>query len=159
MKEFSISWQAPAHEYREHTADWYWAVSIITVSLAAAFIIVGNMLLSLILLIGIGTLLYHAKHPPHWIDCEISRKGIRSDDRFYPWHSLEAFWILEEHKTEWEYIPPKLLLISEKHFMPQIVIPLDNAPLEEIHHVLSQKLHEVPQTEPLPSRLMRKLGF
>ena len=43
--------------------------------------------------------------------------------------------------------------------MPQIVIPLDNAPLDEIHQILSKKLEEVPQAEPFASRLMRTFGF
>lgn len=159
MKNFSISWQAPVHEHREHSADWYWAASIITISLAVAFIMVGNILLALILLVGIGTLLLHMKHPPHIEHFEISRKGIRAGSKLYVWNSLEAFWILEEHKTEKEHIPPKLLLISEQPLMPQIVIPLDDALLEEIHNILSERLQEVPQSEPLPNRLMRKLGF
>lgn len=159
MKDFSISWQAPVHEHREHSTDWYWVVGIITVALAASFIIVGNILLALIILIGIGTLLLHMKHPPHRENFEISRKGIRAGNKLYVWNSLEAFWILEEHKTENEHIQPKLLLISERPFMPQIVIPLDDAPLEEIHEALSGRLQEVPQAEPFPSRIMRKLGF
>lgn len=159
MKDSPISWQAPVREHREHTADWYWAVGIITVSLAGAFIIVGNILLAIILFVGIGTLLLHMKHPPHIEHFEISRKGIRAGNKLYTWNSLEAFWILEEHKTEKEHIPPKLLLISEQPLMPQIVIPLDDAPLEEIHNMLSGRIQEVPQPEPLPNRLMRKLGF
>lgn len=159
MEDYHITWHAPEHEHREHTADWYWAVSIITVSLAIAFILLGNILLSLILVIGIGSLLLHAKNPSRMVEHEISRKGIRSGNKLRPWHTLEAFWILEEQTVHNIHISPKLLLISEKPYLPQIVIPLDNAPLKEIHHILSNKLEEVPQAEPFASRIMRTFGF
>ena len=159
MDTYHISWQAPEYEHHEHGADWFWAVGIITVSLAVAFFIIGNILLALILLIGIGILLAHAKRKPQNVTYEISRKGIRAHATLYKWNSLESFWILEEHATEKKYIGPKLLLTSQKQFMPHIVIPLDNAPLEEIHHLLSRMLHEIPQMEPFPHRIMRKLGF
>lgn len=159
MEEYHITWSAPEHEHREHTADWYWAVGIITVSLAIAFILLGNMLLSLILILGIGSLLLHAKNPSQMVEHEISRNGIRSGNKLRPWHTLEAFWILEEQTANKIHVSPKLLLISEKRYMPQIVIPLDNAPLKEVHQTLAKMLEEVPQAEPFASRLMRMLGF
>ncbi|OHA83921.1 MAG: hypothetical protein A2937_03205 [Candidatus Yonathbacteria bacterium RIFCSPLOWO2_01_FULL_47_33b] len=159
MDEHKITWDTPAHDHYEHHADWYWAVGIIAVSLAVAFFIVGNALLSIIVLIGVGTLLTYTKHPPEIITCELSRKGVRVGKTFYPWETLESFWILEEHVTEKEHASAKLLLTSQKSFMPHIVIPLVNAPIEDIHHILSQMLIEEPQSEPLPDRVMRKLGF
>ena len=159
MEEYHITWSAPVHEHREHTTDWYWAVSIITVSLAVAFILLGNILLSFILIIGIGTILLHSKNPPHMVEHEISRKGIRSGEKLRPWHTLEAFWVLEEQNDKNIHVSPKLLLISEKPYLPQIVIPLDNAPLKEIHQILIKKLEEIPQSEPFASRFMRMFGF
>lgn len=159
MNKEHISWSTPAYDHQEHTADWYWAVSIIAVSLAVAFFILENTLLSIIVLIGIGTLLAHSKHPPEEITYELSRKGILSGKTFYPWNSLESFWIIDEHKTEKGYASAKILITSKKTFMPHIVIPLTNAPIEEIHHTLSQMLDEELQIEPLADRVMRKLGF
>ncbi len=159
MNNERISWNTPAYDHQEHHADWYWAVSIIAVSLAVAFFILHNTLLSIIVLVGVGTLLAHSKHPPETIECELSRKGVRSGKTFYPWDSLESFWIIDEHKTEKEHTSAKLLITSKKPFMPHIVIPLTNAPLEDVHHMLSQALEEELQIEPLADRVMRKLGF
>jgi hypothetical protein len=159
MDEPKIIWSAPADDHQEHHADWYWAVGITAVSLAVAFFIVGNALLSLIVIIGIGTLLIHAKQSPEILEYELSRKGIRAGKTFYPWETLESFWVLEEHEPKKERGGAKLLLTSQKFFMPHIVIPLTNAPIEDVRHALEQILFEEPQTEPLPDRLMRKLGF
>jgi len=159
MNEDKISWSAPAYDHQEHSADWYWAVGIIVVSLAVAFFIAKNTLLAIIVVLGIGTLLARAKHVPEMLECELSRKGVRAGKNLYPWESLESFWVLEEHKTEKEYASAKLLLTSQKPLMPHIVIPLGGAPIEEIRDALASMLPEEHQIEPLPDRLMRKLGF
>ncbi len=154
-----ITWLAPIHEHREHSADWYWAVGIITVSLAVAFVIVENILLSIIIVVGVGTLLIHRRTAPRILECEVSRKGIRVDTKLYPWESLESFWILEGSQSGEIHSGAKILLISKKPLMPHIVIPLDTNLTEEVHEALTQVLHEVPQVEPLPDRIMRRLGF
>ncbi len=159
MTDDHISWQAPEHEHRKHSADWYWAVGIITISLAVAFFIIGNIFLSIIIILGVGTLLVHAKTTPKNLECEISRKGIRVDTKLYPWESLESFWILEESQSGKMHSGAKILLISKKPLMPHIVIPLDTDLIGEVHQALTQVLHEEPQIEPLPDRIMRRLGF
>ncbi len=155
----SITWLAPIHEHRKHSADWYWAVGIITVSLAVAFVIVGNIFLSIIIVLGIGTLLLNTKTAPRILEYEISSKGIRVDTKLYPWESLESFWILEESQSGEIHSGAKILLISKKLLMPHIVIPLDTDLTEEVHKALTQVLHEEPQVEPLPDRIMRRIGF
>ena len=155
----TISWQAPEHEHQEHTADWYWAVGIIAVSFSIGVFIVGNILFSVVILLGIGTLLVHAKTPPKIISCGLSRKGILAGKTLYSWESLESFCIIEEHRDENIYRGAKIILISKKPFMPHIVVPLDQNVAEDVHEALSQKLPEEPHQEPLPDRIMRRLGF
>lgn len=160
MQQDSIIWRTIEHGHREQSTDWYWAVGIITVSLAIAFFIVGNSLLSIILLLGVGTLFVSSKRSPQTVECEISEQGIRTDRTLYPWQTLSSFWIHEtvNQKTG---IPTQLLLLtSKKSFMPQIIVPLGSeAPLKEIQAVLAHMLTEEPQTEPISHRIMQKLGF
>ncbi len=157
--DYIISWTAAEYEHREHGADWYWALGIISLSLALAFIIIGNMLLSIILLLGVGTLLFHTKTPPQNKDYECSKRGIRAGKTLYPWETLESFWILEGSEDVKYSHGPKILLTSKKPLMPHIVIPLSELIVNEVHRALSRTLPEEPQVEPLPERLMRKIGF
>lgn len=159
MNDENITWSAPVYDLREHSTDWYWAVSIITVSLAVAFFIMGNVLLSLIVVIGMGTLLFHAKQKPELLEYELSRRGIRAGKTFYPWETLESFWILEGYPTEKEHVGAKILITSKKALMQHIIIPLGETSVEDVHNVIIQMLPEEPQVEPMPDRLMRKLGF
>lgn len=159
MDEHIISWAAPEYEHREHSADWYWAVGIISIALAVAFIIVGNALLSIIIIVGMGTLLFYAKHPPRILDYSLSKRGVQAGKTIYPWETLAAFWVLEGNNDARYHRDPKILLISKKQFMPHIVVPLNEEAIDEVHQALSHMLHEMPLVEPLPERLMRKIGF
>lgn len=154
-----ITWTAPEHEHREHSADWYWAISIISISLAIAFVIAHNALLAVIIILGMGSLLYHAKNSSQMIECELSKKGVRRGSTLYPWESLETFWVLDGHDGSKEIHDPKLLITSKKTLMPHIVIPLEKSSYQEVHQAMSHMLHEEYQAEPLPDRLMRKIGF
>ncbi|MFZ2303905.1 MAG: hypothetical protein WAV98_03930 [Minisyncoccia bacterium] len=159
MNDYIISWTAPEYDHHEHTADWYWAVGIVSVSLAIAFIIVGNALLSIVILIGMSTLLYYSRHQPKNTEYEFSKEGIRAGKTLYPWKTLESFWILEGHVTNGKECAPRVLLTSKKTLMPHIVILLNEFVIDEVHQSLSHMLHEMPQTEPIHDRLMRVIGF
>lgn len=159
MEQNDITWSAPEHDLRKHSADWYWIVSIITGSVAIALFIVGNMLLSIIILLGVGILMFRTTQEPTLLNYRISVRGVHADKRVYDWDSLESFWIINEQTTHNHYISPKLLLISSDKLSPQIVIPLHGAPANTIRRILQSKLEEIPQHEPLPDRIMRALGF
>jgi len=157
--DYRITWTAPEYEHTEHTADWFWALGIISVSLAIAFVLLGNALLSIVILLGIGSLLFYAKHPPKIIECELSKRGVRNNKTIYPWDSLDSFCILDGSENHEETRAPKIILISKKPFMPHILVPLSEEALEEVHQALGHMLPEEPQLEPFANRIMHKIGF
>lgn len=159
MHEDSIKWSAPEYDHREHSADWYWIVGIITFSLATALFIVGNLLLSIIIVIGVGILIIHTVQKPKYLDYQISEQGIHIQKKLYSWDSLKSFCILRGTDTEEERTGARLFIVSKQSLVPLIVIPLGNAPIDEIHEVLLNVLAEEPQAEPFPDRIIRKLGF
>lgn len=159
MHDQTILWSTYEYEQREHSTDWYWVVGIITIALAIAFFIVDNMLLSIIVLLGIGILLTHTKHEPLMREYEISRKGIRINKTLYRWDSLDSFWILDSHDHPERGTPAKILLTSKKQFMPHIVVPLGELDPEMIRGILLEQIPEEFQVEPIYDRIMRRLGF
>lgn len=159
MNEHAIVWVAPEYEHREHSADWFWAVGIISVSLAVAFVIVGNMLLSIIILVGMGMLLFYSKHPPRLVEYSLTKQGVKAGATLYPWETISSFWILEAVSNAKFHRDPKIIFTSKKAFMPHIVVPLNHAVIEDVHQTLLAILPEEHQMEPLPERLMRKIGF
>ena len=159
MDDYTISWVAPEYEHREHDGDWYWAVGIISISLAVAFVIIGNTLLSIIIVLGIGTLLSLSRHHPENVEYELSKRGVSAGKTLYPWGTLESFWVLEGKSTPRGEVSPKLLITSKKTLMPHIVLPLTEFVIDEVHQTMSHMLHEEPQMEPPVDRFIRAIGF
>lgn len=160
MNENTLTWKIIEHRGKERSSDWYWVIGIITVSLAIAVFILGNMLLAIIILLAVGTLLFGRKRVSVDHEYEISNKGLRIDNTLYPWETLASFWVSETTDPHTKEISHILVMTSQKPLVPRFVIPLGNTiSPENIRAVLTQTLEEEPQFEPLAHRLIHHLGF
>lgn len=152
-EDIFIGWQTLAYEHRAKSPDWYWALGIIAVSGAVAAFFFENYLFSVLILIGAFTMaLYGAKHAP-LLTVEIGERGVRVDHTLYPYLSLKSFWVTTDAE-------PKLMIQSQKTFVPYIVIPLsDDVDPLIVREALLPFIEEQEHVEPLPHRLMDYLGF
>lgn len=148
-----ITWQAPEYYHREKSADWYWAVGIISLSAAATAIILGNALFGLLVIIGTFSLLLYASRKPSIVDIEINENGIKVGKIYYPYRNLESFWVEENHSY------PKILLKPKKFFVAHTVIHIEDEDPTEIRDFLREHLTEEEQSEPLVHMIMEYLGF
>jgi len=148
-----IRWSAREYEERHHGADWYWALGIIAVAGAATSLILGNVLFAIVIVIGSLVLALHAARPPEDIEFEINDSGITIGSRFYPFRTLESFWIPEEGAA-------RLIVHSKRVFVPQIVIPLsDEVSEHDVHEALLAHLTEEEHEESLSERIAEWFGF
>jgi len=152
MKD-EISWQAPEFIAYEKGPDWYWAVGVISITLAVAAIIFGNILFAVVILIGSFALSLQATRDPEIRDFSVNRKGVQADETLYPYSSLESFWV-ENNPHE-----QKVILMSEKTWMPYIVLPIAEHDPEEIRNFMIEYLPEEEHQEPLTQKIMEYLGF
>lgn len=151
---FKIEWYAHEYEHKERSQDWFWSVGIITIAIAIATVIFGNVIFAIFILTAVFSLALFINRPPEDVHVVINERGISRDRIHYPYSTLRSFWIDIEHSH------PKILLSSEKIFMPLIVVPLaEGVDVEELNEVLSQFLEEQYHTLPLPERLLEFLGF
>lgn len=151
---FKIEWDAHEYEHRERSADWFWVVGIISVSITVVSIILGNIILGILILIGAITLSIFAKRPPKTLHVIIDQKGIAREKTLYPYETLQSFWIDTEHPHK------KIILKSKKLLMPLIIIPLeDNADLEEVREKLSLYITEEYHSLPFIELVLEYLGF
>lgn len=149
----STRWSAPEYPHREKTADWYWVLGILTIAGSAAAFILGNILFSLLILVGAFTVALFAARHPRTVEFEIDQRGVRADTVLYPYSSLASFWIIEGTEEQ------KILLRSVKKFMPYIIIPLGDINPLRAHEFLIKHLPEEEIVEPLSHRIMDYLRF
>ncbi len=153
MEEKLLTWTAPEYAHEKKSPDWYWALGIIVIALAITSYIIGNILLSfLILIAGFTIALYGTRHP-ETLECTLNKTGVRVNNTLYPYSSLEAFGVDETR------VPAYFVLKSKKTFMPLIAIPIENIDPEDIRVFLEAKLKEEDLHEPVSQRIMEYLGF
>jgi hypothetical protein len=147
-----ISWQGPSHVHFEKSIEWYWSVGIVSLGIIITSILLRNYIFSLFLVIASFTLMLHASKKPRDIEIMINEEGVTLDNYFYPYSSIDSFWVdLNE--------PAKLLLKSKKSMMPFIAVPIhDNNP-EELREFLLNFLDEEVLEDTFFHKVMERLGF
>ena len=151
---FKIEWDAHEYEHKERSPDWFWAVGIIAVSIAIASIIFDNIIFGILVLIGTSALALFAARPPSILHVVVDEKGITRGKIRYSYSTLETFWIDTDHPHK------KIILRSEKIFMPLIIVPLgDEVDVDVVHENLSKVLKEEFHSLPFVEKMLEYLGF
>lgn len=150
----TISWEAAEHLHIEKRSDWYWALGIIAFVGATIAIIFGNILFAIVIVLGAVVMAVVSMREPAVIPFALTPRGMRVDDRLYPYATLESFCIDEESPYG-----PQLLLKSRGMLSPLVIIPLPDEAVEEIDDILAERLPEEHLEESLAHRLLEFLGF
>lgn len=146
-----IEWHALEHQPLAHSADWFWALGIISAGSALAAIILGNILFGLLLVIAGFSIAILAKREPRTISFALHKRGLSIDDTLYPIDHLKAFNILEKEGET-------LLLIDTPRFMtPDLVISLEGIDHTKVHTWFID--HQVPEKELRESFSLKFLEF
>ncbi len=150
----SVEWEAPEHYHEEKKSDWYRALGILTVTAAAASILLGNPLLGiLIVLAGVVMALLANREPPV-IPFAVTTRGVRVNDVLYPYSTLESYHIDTENSYQ-----PLLLVKSDRLFMPLIIMPLPGEYIDEVESIVELRLKNEHLEEPFASKLLEFFGF
>jgi hypothetical protein len=148
-----IEWSALEYEDKERGRDWYWALGVIIVTGSIASIIYGNYFFAGLLILGGILLGFFAMKKPDTIYYELGPKGLRMQNRIYPYESIKSFCINTDAH-------PMFLIHSERFFMPIISIPINEEIGEAIKYVMLEKgIPEEPMNEHSSIKIMDTLGF
>ncbi len=150
----SITWEAPEHHHVEKGNDWYFALVIVVVALVIAAILFNNTLFALVIGLAGGALFVSAAKKPTIIPYAVTLRGIRIDDRIYPFSTLESYRIDEE-----DHRGPQLLIKSRKKLMPLMVMPIPVEHVDDIDDILKERLLEEDLEEPLIVKILELFGF
>jgi len=154
VRRTPIEWEAYEYTHTEKDRDWYWALGLIAIAGAVAALLFNNVLFAVLIIAASFALALFASRKPDLVSFAITQRGVRIDDKLYPFQALESFSIDEESSH-----PPKLILESNKTFAPHLVIPLEGVDIDEVHDFLLDFLLEGEHIDPLSHRLMEYLGF
>lgn len=150
-----LSWEAHEYIHTDKHPDWYWALGLLTIAGAVAAILFSDYLFAVIIVITGFVLALFASRKPDVVRFTLTQRGVRINEKLYPYQSLESFFIEELHH---EYTP-RLLLKSKHFFVPLLVIPLEGVDADQVHDYLLDFLMEEEHAEPLVHKVMEYFGF
>ena len=151
---FKIEWDAHEYEHKERSDDWFWAVGIISLSVAIASVIFGNIIFGILVIVSVFALALFINRPPENIHIVVDERGITRGKIHYPYSTLESYWVDLDHPHH------KILLRSQKLLMPLIIIPLNNeVNLENLEETLARFLKEEFHSLPFVEKILEYLGF
>ncbi|OGI68940.1 hypothetical protein A3A05_02380 [Candidatus Nomurabacteria bacterium RIFCSPLOWO2_01_FULL_41_12] len=148
-----LEWSALEYEERERSADWFWALGIITLTASLTSIIYGNYFFAALIILSGILLGFFATKQPDMVPYELNEKGLKIRTRLYPYENIKSFWVQTEVK-------PTLFIKSERLFMPVMGIPTENAKAEKIRSImLGKNVIEEEMREHASEKIMEVLGF
>ncbi len=134
--EVFARWQVSAYSHYERGALWYILTGIVGGGLLViAFITYNFLLAALIIMVGVVLVIQGGVRPPT-IEVELGSLGIRRGARFFPYRSINRFWIV--------YDPPiKALYLTVPRSMFQTLhIPIDDIDPAELRDLLKKYVKE-----------------
>jgi hypothetical protein len=151
-----MRWQAYEYLYHEKTIDWYWYFGLVAVILIASALYLHNLLFAFI--IGIASfimLMYSNKHPKV-IEYSMNEKRISFENSSYEYRDILYFFIVDNEK----HADEKLLLLQLKKTTSTLVmIPLGDAPLDDLRTFLLNFIEEKELAIPFGYTFMNIIGF
>ena len=150
-----IVWKDHEYTHTEKNSDWYCALGLITVAAAVTAIIFNNVLFAIFILVVAFVLAIFASRKPDEVTFSITQRGVKVNDKLYPFKAIKSFGIEEIHPNH----PAKLIIEPVAILSTTVIIPLKNTEPDEIHDFLSTFLPEEDHTEPLTHKVMEWFGF
>lgn len=134
-----FEWEAEGYVFEEKSADWYWALGVMSVAGAIASLLFGNIILALLILVAAGTLAISNAKRPRMHAFRITDEGVMIDENLYEYDSILSFSVLE-------YIDPKLPTVlslkTKKPLAPHLLIPIAGYDPIEIYEFFEDHIEE-----------------
>jgi hypothetical protein len=135
--EIHIEWKFPEFVKQNNGKWWYIVVAGIIALFLIYALVTMNILFAVILVLGVFVILYQFFQIAKQIPVIIGEDGIIVDKTFYPYRTLQNFWII--------YQPPsiKYLYLGFKSDMKRgLPIPLEDINPMQLREVLLNYLEE-----------------
>lgn len=147
-----IIWEADEYSHTEKDRRWFWTVMAVAAGAIILCLLFRNVLFAIIILLGTGVLLAYAARPPERIRFSVSVHGLRAKHELYSFKHSRSFWIERGGSA-------RVLLRTDRLFLPYIVFPIEGVDPEEIRRVLLRFLPEVEHHESLAELFAERIGF
>ncbi len=133
-----ITWKAPDFIPHQKGAKWFIIAGILMLLIITYAIYTGSATMAIVFIVLAGTYYLTRNQAPKIIDIKITELGIFVGTKFYPYNTINSFWIV--------YHPPFVRTLNLKlsnKTCSRIVIQLDAQNPVEVRKVLAKEIPEI----------------
>ena len=158
--EEKINWEALEYEEKDRHPDWFWALGVVVVAISITSIIFANYFFAIFIIIGGGLMGLFAIKKPDMVSYEINEKGLKIQNRIYPYEKIKAFWVQKPLSDDGKEMTPALFIKSERLLVPIFSVPIEEINVNKIHNImLAHNVLEVEMKEHVSEKIMEAIGF
>ena len=136
-----LEWEGKEYDHTPKSADWYWALGIITAAITIATVIFGNYLLASLVIAAAAAIALHAAKQPLMHRFRLVEQGLIIGEDLHTFERMSSFSVLEDIEGK---LPPLLSIKNEMWFSPHLLVPLENVDVDTVY---TQFLHHVNEEE------------
>jgi hypothetical protein len=151
-----VEWEGREYDHNPKSADWYWALGIISVAATVAAILFGNYLLATLVVIAAVALALHAEKKPPLHRFQLVEQGIVIGNEFHPFDRMISFSVLEDVAGEF---PPMISIKNESWLSPHLIIPLEGVDADMIYTYFLEHVDEGEHPHTFTDLVAAWLGF
>lgn len=148
-----VIWQAHEHNHTSKSADWFWVLGILAVSISIVAILFRNFFFALLILVAAFTLALLAKRVPRTMQFKLDEQGLLVGTQLYTWKTIQVYRITSPETS------PILLIGTTKIFSPHLSIPIPIHKVEDIRTILSKNVKEGEINEPASHKIIEFFGL
>lgn len=152
MKERILSWEVQHTGAPKKTGAWYWTVGITAVGIAAASVIIGNLLLGILAVLGAFTIMLAGSLPAVQRPYALSEIGVHAGSETIPFQKIKRFAIREDESRS--------LVLETASLAGTMTIPLGDADFRLIRSELKNRsIDEVESLGSVAEKIATSIGM
>ncbi len=146
-------WSAPEYTHIPKNTDWFWSIGLVALVGAGLAVWFHNYIFAIFILLSGASLIMTGIHHPLEVEFEISTAGLRINKDTYSYKKIKGYKMTRGSPYA------KLLVETDKYFIPVLTIPVPEEYAQEVNDELMKVLPLLELEESASMIFMEKLGF
>lgn len=152
IEKILLEWSSPARPYKERTREFYTTVASIAFLLGIILLLLKEFLLIGVIIAFTFLSYVLSSVKPENVVHQITTKGIRTDNKLFPWDEFTYFWLKKEFNQE-------MVIVKLAQGVPGAILMVINpSQKEQIINLISDKIPLETPSDSFVDRASRWLG-
>ncbi len=149
-----ITWTASEFIDHAKSADWYLALAVVAVVMAAGiYLLFRDLITSIVILVAAVAFGSYGRRQPRQLEYALDMQGLSIAGKFFPYNLFRSFAVIDEDHFA------SIALLPLKRFGFLTTVYFDPSDEDAIIDIISQHLPLEPRNSDLMDRFLKRIRF